>query len=156
MKGQKHLIQCHCVLPQYKNKADPVYHQFVVFSEIDDDGNVVPKNSQCNNCGSIHKIVGLCKSEIVTGKDEMSSLITIEDIKVCLPEKIKDVMESYEIDLPTWEKAQFIVDNEDWEDYVILAQEESDGGINGKLMRILSPTSARIEPFYRKIIIENS
>ena len=66
MQGFKHLVQCHCILPQYRKMKDPVFHKFVVFSTIDKKDNVEPKNVQCNNCGVIHKVFDICKSEIET------------------------------------------------------------------------------------------
>ena len=81
MTGQQHLIQCHCVLPQYRGRKDPVYHKFTVFSIIDESDTVVPKFVQCNNCGVIHKVYDICKSEIITGKDEMRNTAKIDDFK---------------------------------------------------------------------------
>ena len=60
MRGQKHLIECHCILPQYRRALNTVYHKFVVFSEIDDSDTVVPKFAQCNNCGVIGHLAGQC------------------------------------------------------------------------------------------------
>ena len=37
VEGVKHLIQCHCVLPQYRNANPPMFHKFVTFSVVDDD-----------------------------------------------------------------------------------------------------------------------
>ncbi len=39
-RGQKHLIECHCILPQYRRSSNTVYHKFVVFSVIDDSDTV--------------------------------------------------------------------------------------------------------------------
>ena len=69
-KGTKHLIQCHCLLPQYRNKPDPVFHKFPVFSVIDESDTVILKYAECNNCGAAHKVYDICKSEILTGRDE--------------------------------------------------------------------------------------
>ena len=41
MAGIKHLIECHCMLPQYRNKKDRQYHKFVVFSIIDNADCVI-------------------------------------------------------------------------------------------------------------------
>ena len=81
MQGVKHLIQCHCVLPQFKNSTNPVFHKFVVFSLVDDSDTVQPKFAQCNNCGVVHKVVDLCKSEL-TSKEESKSIPTIQDIEL--------------------------------------------------------------------------
>ena len=83
IEGVRHLIECHCILPQFRNRQTPVYHKFIVFSTVDDD-KVNKKLVQCNNCGILHKVVDLCKSEIAHGMEEGASLRTIEDIRLVL------------------------------------------------------------------------
>ena len=95
MIGTKHIVECHCVLPQYRNRKIPIYHKFMVFSIIDDSDTVLPKYAQCNNCGVVHKIYDICKSEILAGKDEIRTLCTIEDISLTIPEDIRGVLDSY-------------------------------------------------------------
>ena len=68
--GQKHTIQCHCILPQYKGRKDPIFHKVVVFSVIGDDDKVQEKIVNCNNCGVPHRIIDICQSEIIF-KDEL-------------------------------------------------------------------------------------
>ena len=80
--GIKHLIECHCVLPQFRNRLDAVYHRFVVFSIIDADDNMVPKYAQCNNCGVIHKVIDVMTSEVALGNDNDAAVISIDDIKL--------------------------------------------------------------------------
>ena len=99
MQGTKHLIECHCVLPQYRNIDNPVYHKFVVFSMLGDGGTVVPKFSQCNNCGVIHKIYDLCKSEIAAGKDELRSVVKADELKISIPSQLWDVLTTYDVDV---------------------------------------------------------
>ena len=43
MPGIKHLIQCHCILPQYRNIDDPIFHKFIVFSKMDSNGDLIPR-----------------------------------------------------------------------------------------------------------------
>jgi len=78
--GVKHLVQCRCVLPQYKSALTPVYHQFVVFSVIDETDSVISKIVQCNNCGILHRIFEVGKSEILSGKEELKSLEVFFDL----------------------------------------------------------------------------
>ena len=151
MNGFKHLIQCHCILPQYRNRPDPVFHQFVVFSTIDESDTVSPKYVQCNNCSVIHKVYDLCKSEIIAGKDELLSVATIEDIMYTIPEDIRGVLENYNADLPTWEHTQFTLHNKVWGTSVILTKDVLDNETQGKLLRIEGPREFKIETF----IIEN-
>jgi len=150
MRGQKHLLKCRCVLPQFKDLNNPPVHQFVVFSQIDDEDNVVVKFTQCNNCGLIHKVKDLCTSEILSGKENMSSIINLEDIKLSLPSALVSILERNNCDISTWEQAQFILENKQWGNFVTLAQEEESGTRQGKYLRIMSETFFKIETFTRE------
>jgi len=149
MQGHKHLIKCRCVLPQYKALEKPPAHKFIVFSVIDDSGNVVPKFSQCNNCGLIHKVVDICTSEIQSGKDSMKSLIKIEDIKPSLHPNFSGILESNNCDLPTWEAVQFYIENKLWGSFVILTKEAEGDEVHGKFLRILGESFCKVESFTR-------
>lgn len=150
MRGQRHLVKCRCVLPQYKVFPKPPVHQFVVFSVIDDGENVKVKFSQCNNCGVIHKVTDICTSEILSGKEEMGSIVSVEDIKSSLPNNLVDILERNNCDLPTWEQAQFILENKQWGNFVVLTVEEEAGIKQGKYVRIMSETFFKVEPFTRE------
>ena len=153
MKGVLHLVECHCCLPQFKNSPKPVYHKFKVFSTIDDGDTVVPKHSQCNNCGVIHHVVDICKSEIITGRDEII-LLGQDDIRLMIPSAISNILSQYKCDLPTWEKALFIFQNEIWGDYVIIDKQESEEEVSGKMLKINSSTKFLIEPFFYRQTVE--
>ena len=75
--GTKHLIQCHCVLPQYRKMDNPIFHKFVVYSKFDEDGKVQHRLARCNNCDAVHRIIDFCRSEIVT-KIEDTDVTTID------------------------------------------------------------------------------
>lgn len=147
MQGVKHLIQCHCVLPQYKNAAEPIFHKFVVFSIIDDSDTVQPKFAQCNNCGIVHKVVDICKSEL-TAREEAKALPNIEDIKFSISPELVRVLESYQCDLATWEQAEWITLTKSWDQWIMLVREESDDDeIHGKRLIFLDDGKFRIEGF---------
>ena len=148
--GQKHLVPCRCVLSQLRHLPDPPRHHFTVFSVIDDNDVVLPKFAQCNNCGLVHKVIDLCKSEIVQGKESMTSLITIEDMRQSLPKNICDILDTNSADIPTWEMAKFIIDNKRWGDFVVLNSESESGSRQGKYVRILGETMFKVETFYRE------
>lgn len=152
MIGTKHIVECHCVLPQYRSRKEPVYHKFMVFSIIDDSDTVIPKYAQCNNCGVVHKIYDICKSEILAGKDEIRTLCTIDDISLTIPEDIRGVLESYQVDLPIWEQVQFILRNKKWGEQILLSKEDLNDEIQGKMLVIdgLEQGQIRIEPFIQK------
>lgn len=150
--GQKHLIRCVCVLTQYKDKADPPNHQFIVFSELDEHDEILCKYAQCNNCGVIHKVTGLCQSEIMFGRDSFA-LLTIDDVKTSLSEKIVHVLETHNADLSTWEAVKFIVVNKRWGETVVLSS-STDGEIRqGKYVQVLGENMLRIEQFVREEVI---
>lgn len=144
----KCLLQCRCTLPQFRKMVDPPFHQFVAFVVLE-DGIVRPKIVQCNNCGILHRATELCRSDILNGREESSSLISIDDVKACLGESIVNVLESNRVDLPTWEHAQFIVENERWGEHVVLSSEEIEGIVQGKLMRIIGCNIVKVEQFTR-------
>lgn len=150
MQGTKHLIQCRCVLPQYRHMTNPIFHQIVVFSTVDDHDNVVPKVIECPNCGCLHKVTEIGKSTVVAGREDLTSGITKDDLRVNLPENITRILEQYNCDLPTWEEVQFILENGLWGREILLKQEELDGTVQGKVLRIVGPGQLKIESFTRE------
>lgn len=146
-RGVKHLVECHCVLPQYRTKPDPIYHKFVVFSETDDTGAAIPKHAQCNNCGVIHRVTGFMQSEIMMGNDESVAIVSVNDIKLSIPQNISSVLESYVVDLATWEQVQFILENKQWGTHVILTAETKTDKTEGKLLRFMGASQMKIEPY---------
>jgi len=149
MRGQLHLIKCRCVLPQFKGSKDPQVHQFVVFSVIDDNDDVVKKTVQCNNCGTVHNVIDICTSEILNGKEKSAAVMNLEDVKVSLPQNLASILERHNVDLPCYEQAQFILENKRWGEFVVLAKEEEKGNKQGKYVRIMSETFFKIETFNR-------
>lgn len=147
MDGIKHLIQCHCILPQFRNKPDPLFHKFVVFSVVDDSDTVVPKYVQCNNCAVVHKVYDICKSEIVPGRDELSSVATIDDIKFTIKEDVRTILETYDADLPTWEHVQYIFKNKAWGTTVVLKRDMLEKETQGKILTVNGPADISIETF---------
>ena len=148
--GQKHLIKCRCVLQQFKMMSEPPVHHFVVFSIIDNDDltNVVqPKFAQCNNCGIIHKVIDICRSEILQGRESMGSIRTIEEIKLGIPKGLSTLLESNNADLASWEAAEFIYEQKQWGNIVVLSTDASDGMRQGKYVRILGESLFKVETY---------
>lgn len=152
-QGLKHLITCRCVLPQFKRMENAPQHQFVVFSVIDDSGNLQSRFAQCNNCGIVHKVTDVCRSEVVS-REAMSSLPTVDDIKSGLPPTLANLLESNHVDLATWEMAQFILENKQWGNFVVLTTDEEDGLRQGKYVRILGDNLFKVETFAREEVIK--
>jgi len=147
--GQKHLITCRCVLPQYKSLKDPPAHKFVVFSEILDAGDVKIKYSQCNNCGVIHRITDICKSEVISGKDHMNTLISIDDIRPSLHQNFVNILDGSSADLATWEAVQYTIENKKWGEVVVLTKESEGEEVHGKYIRVLGESLCKVESFIR-------
>lgn len=150
MRGQKHLIECNCVLPQFRKMPDPPFHKFVVFSIVEDDGTVREKRAQCNNCSALHIVNDFCTSTVTVGRDSSNVALTIDDVKSSIPPELRVALEKYELDLATWEQVQFTVENEMWGERVILVAEESSKAVEGKFMQILGSTLFKIGSFERK------
>ncbi len=157
MQGIKHIVECHCVLPQNRNKPVTIYHSFIVFSEIDESDTTVPKFAQCNNCGVVHKVIDICKSEIAVGKEDLRSVNTIDDLKIGLPEDTCNLLESYSCDLATWEHVDFIYRNEKWDEQIILARDAIDDEIQGKRVTFREKDGKvllRLESFISRDIVK--
>ena len=151
--GIKHLIQCHCILPQYRKSPEPVFHKFTVFSIVDDSDTCIPKIVNCNNCGATHKVFDVCKSEIVVGKDEVKAQLTIEDFKLSLPESLYDLLNSYQKEVYDFEYSQFILDNELWNKTIVLTRENIGDKIEGKILKFIAADKFRVESFSHRDVV---
>jgi len=148
--GIKHLIQCQCILPQFKNNIkNPIFHKFAVFSIVEQGVIVKEKFVQCTHCGIIHKVSDISVSEIMVGKENMSSVITLQDIRLNLPEKIVTILDTYDLDIATWENVQYIIDNERWGEHVVLSSDLQGNIRQGKILRIMGTNLLKIETFTR-------
>jgi len=153
MKGLKHLVECHCVLPQYRKQENPPYHRFVVFSLIDDSETVIPKHAKCNNCGVIHQVIDICKSEIQLGQ-VVGAILSKEDCATMLPAGVKQMLEAYACEVSDWEHALYILQNEKWDEFIIVHREETEiGDLTGKILKFLDSGKYRLEPFLQKRVI---
>ena len=122
----------------------------MTFSIINDDDKVVLKYDQCNNCGLIHKVTDICTSEIMSGKESFSSVVTISDVKASLPSNLSDILERNNADKSMWEYAQFLIENKRWGEIIVLSHEEDSGVKHGKYVRILSETFFKVDSFTRE------
>jgi len=122
-----------------------------VFSIVDEESDTTEvKFAACNNCGAAHKITDIAKSEIITGKDEVPTAMIIEDFKFSLPGDLYNLMLSYQKEVADFEHAQFILEEEKWNDHIILSREELDDMIQGKLVRFKSADRFRVESYIIK------
>ncbi len=145
----KHLVECKCILPQFKKMGIIPFHKFVVFSELEEKTALVKASfAQCPNCGAIHRITEIGKSEI-TNKDNMLSLSTIEDIRMSLPEKMCRLLDRHECELPTWQEVKFILDHQIWGSIIILSKEREGELVLGKFVVILNREIYKLDTFER-------
>lgn len=142
----KHQIECNCILPQFINVTPAIFHRFNVFSVIDKNGAVEPSYAKCNNCDAIHKVIEINESRQLS-KESSNLLPNLSEIKLSIPEKVMKLLDSYKIDLPTWQELQFIFENKKWGRSVILFKEEDDGKIRGKALLVLGENLFKIENF---------
>ena len=154
MNGFKHIIECHCVLPHLRRQPNPPYHQFVVFSEIDDSDTVIPKYVQCNNCGVVHKIIDICRSEIISGKDEISAVTNIDDLRLMIQDDVVGVLDSYDCTIATWENVYFILSHQKWGSHVVLTRDNVNDEEQGKILKFVAPGQIKIEAFISRSIIK--
>jgi hypothetical protein len=147
--GQKHIVTCRCMLPQYKKYNQR--HRFVVFSIIENDV-IKEKFVECNNCGIVHKVYDVCKSQIIN-RDEFPGLIKKEDIKSQLPQNLIDILEKNDCDLATWENVKFIIENKFWGNFVVLSSENIDGNNIGKYIQFFGENLFKIESFINNEVI---
>jgi len=106
---------------------------------IDDSDNVRVKFAQCDNCGIIHKVFEIGKSDVISNKETMGSITTIDDLKNSMPEKMVTLLEKNDVaDVSSWEEAKFIIENEKWGNFIVLSKDSSESDTNVKLLRIVS------------------
>ena len=149
MEGIKHLIECQCILPIFKNRNPPLFHKFSVFSIINENDEIQEKIVKCSNCGAIHKIIDICKSSILPGREDAKGVLEISDLKISLSSAIVNILETYKCDLASWEEAKFISDNKLWGKSIVLTREEVEGVTQGKILLFVAPGQITIETFSR-------
>lgn len=140
----KHLIECNCVLPKYKNWEPPVWHQFIVFSEINEEGNIIPSFAQCNNCNKIHKVTEVGTSTILN-KDHLPSLPNLDEVLSSLPPKLQKELEPYSIGLPLAQEILFVFENQKWGKSIVISKEIVEDMLVGKYLQILGNTLWRFK-----------
>jgi len=146
LEGIKHIVECRCILSQFRNHKNPPVHKFIVFSVIDDDDAVLESLVKCNNCGITHKVFDLCKSKILEKSDDWQP-ISKEDVRLSLSLGLREILDSYDVDLPTWQMAQWIVENSRWGSKMILSKKDYDDRIEGKFLVFKKLDQYRIETF---------
>ena len=71
----------------------------------------------------MHKVVEVCKSELIPGGDQKNVTIEKDDIELMLPDKISNVLKKYDCDISVWEHALDIYENKAWGSSLVLKRE---------------------------------
>lgn len=145
----KHLVQCKCILQQFKRMPSPPFHKFIVFSEIEESGKIVPSMAQCPNCGVVHKVEEVGVSTVLK-KEDLSSVLKPEEIRDSLPEKVKNAISGYDLELHQLQEINFILENKAWGKSVILTKETGGNLVSGKYIQFLSDNIHRFGNFSRE------
>ena len=132
-KGFKHLIQCHCVLPQYRGIKPTFFHKIEVFSIMDNE-DIDEKFIICDNCGYVHRVFDMCKSEIMTKHEMIISVRTIPEIKMSLDNNVSELLEKNNCHVSTWENVEFIIDNNLTGVPVVISRENIKGKTSIKIL----------------------
>jgi len=155
MKGTKHLVQCHCVLPQFRGADPPIFHKFIVFSVLNENDEVVERVAKCPNCDALHRVTEIGRSSIVHGKDGSAAVIDIEDVKSQLPTSLVSVLERHKVDEATYEQALFYVNTYNTDDPIVLAREILEEKTSVKALWLKPDRSFRIETIVRQDEVKN-
>ena len=95
-------------------------------------------------------MIDVCNSEIQLGQ-EVGAVMSKQDCGMMLPSGVKQILETYGCEVPDWEHALYILQNEKWGDFIIVNREETEvGDLTGKILRFNAPGNYRLEPFLQK------
>jgi hypothetical protein len=134
--GVKHLIECHCELPIFKNEKDIIYHKILVYSKIIDD-KIVEKIVSCDNCNTLHKVYDVCKSDIVKGgKDINKAAVSIEELELQIPDKIVKILEKNQCTLPIYEEIVDAIDQNISDHNIVISREIIEEKYQVKILNI--------------------
>jgi hypothetical protein len=90
------------------------------------------------------------------GKENLSSLVTIDDVKQSIPERLQSILEAHNCDLATYENVSWIIENQLWGNFVVLTSDVIDGLRQGKMVRIISESLYKVDTFTFEEVIRVS
>lgn len=154
MEHVKHLIDCKCIHPVFKESEEDVLHKFVVFSLVDESNKFIEHFAQCDNCGIVHRVEEVGKSSIMQ-KESMSNIPTIDELELELPEKLCNILKKYNCPLHVWQEAAFLLSNQKWGEFLVLTREDTGYGSKaGKVLHLNGESSYKIESFEDSFVVE--
>ena len=102
----------------------------------------------------MHKVYDLCKSEIIPGKDELRSVVTIREISPFIPSDLRQLLETYNCELSIWEHIKFLLDEQRWGDKVVITKETIKDETTGKVLTIAAKDRFTIENYIARETVE--
>ena len=76
-------------------------------------------------------------------------------LKHGISENLSSVLETYNCDISTWENVEFIIDNELWDEDVVISRESIDDITHVKVLNILSETKLKVNSNIIKDTLES-
>ena len=112
--------------------------------------NVLEHYELCNNCQAVHKIVELCKSEIVSTKlleEDKIKILEEEYYKKRLSAGIVGALDSNQADLPTWKEVYYHFSNGNWGREIIIKRDDDGDDVILKVIKIYDKKTSRSKLF---------
>lgn len=141
----KHTLQCKCFAASEMDKETPQFYEFIAISEVDENGDVVPRTIPCDNCGRLHEVYEICKSNVIDGTDSPIGILSMEEIEMSIPEKLQKLLKDNKCPKHTWEEASLILEKELWGSSIILNRDIQNNKVFCKTLKILGVTFYRID-----------
>jgi hypothetical protein len=89
-------------------------------------------------------VYDICKSELKPGKEDIETTMSKEDIIMMLPDKVANVLIKNDADISDFEHALDIIDNKEWESFVIVKRSIIDEEEQVKVLQIISEDKIKI------------
>ena len=122
-----------------------------MLSEITKKGVVKDKNMKCPNCGRIHRVIEIGKSEIVAG----GSYRELDDIKRVLPNELVSVLEEHGCDYVVYEECELAIKKRVKNNRkIMLTREHSEDEIFGKCVLIKKNGDFLLESYSYRVGLE--
>jgi hypothetical protein len=83
----------------------------------------------------------------LAGKEESRGVLTVEDLRGRLPDKLAALLVGADADLATWEECAWKLAREEWGAHVTISRESEGGERTGKYVRIVAPDMFYVETY---------
>ncbi len=110
---------------------------------------MIPSLAQCPNCGVVHKVREVGVSDVLR-KEDLGSVLSVEELKGNLPEKMQAALTGYDLEYHQLREIQWILENQAWGRSVVLVKDMSEQIVTGKYIQIISDSLWRFGNFTRE------